>query len=164
MSPFLRHEWLFCYSPTFSCRYALSRVRDNNILRIAIARCLNDEKVGAVKIAGQENVSPVYPFFFLPHPKRRYASSADSKRELRPGHDSRNYILRDNSIMLHGWRTHAFAPCWYATCTVLLRGDVFSTVSLQTTGGVFAGKTRAHHRYCRPYCDKERITPQENRG
>lgn len=67
MSPFLRHEWLFCYPPTFSCLYALSRARDNNILRIAtfaIARCLNDEKVGAVKIAGQENVSPVYPFFF----------------------------------------------------------------------------------------------------
>jgi len=88
--------------------YAISR--HDNILHIAIARCLNDEKVGAVKIAGQENVSRVYPFFFfLPHPKRRYASSANSKRELQPGHDSRNYILRDNSIMFHGWCTHALA-------------------------------------------------------
>jgi len=43
--------------------YAISR--HDNILHIAIARCLNDEKVGAVKIAGQENVSRVYPFFFF---------------------------------------------------------------------------------------------------
>lgn len=39
--------------------------------RISLSRgCLNDEKVGAVKIAGQENVSRVYPIFFFPTPVR----------------------------------------------------------------------------------------------
>lgn len=80
-------------------------------------------------------------FFCAASETARYASSADSKRELRPGHDSRNYILRDNSIMFHGWCTHALVQGWYATCIVLLHGDIFSTTSLPINDIVFfAGK------------------------
>lgn len=78
---------------------------------IAIAACLNDEKVGErwKSLDGKMYLACIH---FFAASKRRYASSADSKRELQPGRDSRDYILRDNSIMFHGWCTHALARCW----------------------------------------------------
>lgn len=101
------------------------------------------------------------PIFFAASETARYASSADSKRELRPGYDSRNYILRDNSIMFHGSCTHALVrpdmQCvsFYYTETSFRQRCYWSL----TNDIVFSLENR--HRYCHSSLQEGKITSQE---
>lgn len=127
--------------------------RDNNILHIAIARRLNDEKVGPVKIAGQENVSCVYPFFFFsPHIR----NGVIRPRRIPKGNYGlvttvgTTFYAITRLCFTAGALTH-LPGLMCATCVSLYYAEtsLFDNVVTEhyERRRVFAGKTRARHRY-----------------
>lgn len=145
----------FVTAPTFSTvRYP--RCRDNNILHIAIARCLNDEKVGAVKIAGQENVSRVYPVFFSPCHVRNGV--------MRPRRiPQANYGL----VTTVGTTFYAITRlCFTAGALTHLPGLIRNVYRGLLHGDIFSmtGNARARHRYCHPLLAKGKETSRGNHG
>lgn len=90
----IHHAWIrgtngcFVTFPTFSSVHNSAPAITTFCISLS-RRSLNDEKVGTLKsLDGKMYRACIRFFFFSTASKRRYASSADSERELWPGRDS----------------------------------------------------------------------------